>query len=405
MLQKNSHQLRHKALLLVTPLLLFLLVFFILPIVFMLYKGIHDPTLVELLPKTTHALTSWQYHKPYKKTPLPDEKIYEIFSLELQQLAKVRLSGKLAEALNRIVPQSGSMVKKTTRKLKNSHLPAGQTYQALLTNIDPAWANIKIWSGIKNTSSQWTIAHYANALDYEITPSNQIKKRSAQYQIYLPTLGNTLWVALIITLLCIILGYPVAYYITTLPQKEANVALLFVLLPFWTAFLVRTTAWIALLQTEGIINKTLMLMQIIDRPLDLLYNQFAMVIAMVHILLPFMILPLYSVMKSIDPSYLKASYSLGGNAFISFIKVYLPLSAPGLAAGCLLVFIISLGYYITPALLGGIDGQLMSNLIALHMRETNNWALASALSGVLLLVVSLLYIIYDKKVGLKSLKF
>jgi putative spermidine/putrescine transport system permease protein len=180
--------------------------------------------------------------------------------------------------------------------------------------------------------------------------------------------------------------------------------MVFVLLPFWTSLLVRTTSWIALLQTNGVVNSFLQSVQAISEPLELLYTQFSTVIAMTHILLPFMILPLYSVMKGIDPSYLRAAMSLGAKPIPAFIRIYMPMTVPGLSAGTLLVFIISIGYYITPALVGGTDGQMISNIIAFHMQSSNNWELAAALGSLLLGLILLLYWIYDRLVGVSNIK-
>lgn len=370
----------------------------------MLYKSIYDPSISQLIPNTIAKTQQWQTNTNLQTIP-PSEDTYKTLANELKKLIKNRKIGKLAQHFNHLLPRSGQVIKKTGRQLKNVDLKKVKQYQSLFFNIDPLWKNSKIWLHIKHNTNNWTARYYLNALDYKVQPSGAYVKKEPNQQIYLPTLGKTLWIAFIITWICIILGYPVAYYLTTLKKHQVNFALLFILLPFWTSFLVRTTAWITILQTEGVINKILLAFHLISEPLELLYNQSAMIIAMVHILLPFMILPLYNVMKSIDHNYLKASYSLGAGYLASFWRIYLPLSLPGLAASSLLVFIISLGYYITPALLGGVDGQLISSLIALHMRETNNWELASALGGILLCVVTLLYLIFDKRVGLKSLKF
>lgn len=367
----------------------------------MLYKGIYDPSISQFIPNTIEKTGQWKT----TKTPLPNDEIYQTLAHELKHLATTKKIGQFAQHFNHLLPQSGQIIKKTGRELKNINFETIKQYQLLLSNIDLFWQKPAVWQHIKHNTNSWTSRYYLNALDYKVQANGDYQKQKPNQQIYLPTLGKTLWVAFIITWICILLGYPVAYYLTTLKKHRAGFALLFILLPFWTSFLVRTTAWITILQTEGIVNKTLLALHLINQPLELLYNQFAMIIAMVHILLPFMILPLYSVMKNIDHNYIKASYSLGAGYLTSFWRVYLPLSLPGLAAGSLLVFIISLGYYITPALLGGVDGQLISSLIALHMRETNNWELASALSGILLFVVILLYLVFDKRVGLQSLKF
>jgi putative spermidine/putrescine transport system permease protein len=210
--------------------------------------------------------------------------------------------------------------------------------------------------------------------------------------------------AITITLLCIALGYPLAYYLAHAPKRIAGMLMVLVLLPFWTSLLVRTTAWIALLQTNGVVNSVLQAVGLTSEPLEMLYTRFATIIAMTHILLPFMILPLYSVMKGIDPSYVRAALSLGSRPFSAFMRVYLPQTLPGLSAGALLVFIISVGYYITPALVGGTEGQMISNIIAFHMQQSNNWGLAAALGSLLLALILTLYWIYDRLVGAKNIK-
>ena len=160
--------------------------------------------------------------------------------------------------------------------------------------------------------------------------------------------------------------------------------MILVLLPFWTSLLVRTCAWIVLLQSKGVVNDSLLWLGIIDEPLPLIYNRFGVCVAMTHILLPFMILPLYSVMKAISPAYMRAAASLGAPPLTAFLRVYLPQTLPGIGAGCLLVFILALGYYITPALVGGAADQMISYFIALYTTETVNWGMASALGAMLL---------------------
>jgi putative spermidine/putrescine transport system permease protein len=180
--------------------------------------------------------------------------------------------------------------------------------------------------------------------------------------------------------------------------------IILVLLPFWTSLLVRTTAWIALLQTNGVINSTLMGIGVIAEPMTLLYTEFATVLAMTHILMPFMILPLYSVMRGIDPSYMRAAMSMGARPLGAFWAVYMPATLPGLSAGAMLVFIISVGYYITPALVGGTEGQMISNIIAFHMQQSNNWGLAAALGSLLLAVILLIYFVFDRFVGASNIR-
>jgi putative spermidine/putrescine transport system permease protein len=182
--------------------------------------------------------------------------------------------------------------------------------------------------------------------------------------------------------------------------------MILVLLPFWTSLLVRTTAWIALLQQEGIINDVLVGIGLIsnDSRLAMIHNATGTVVAMTHILLPFMVLPLYSVMKTIPPTYMRAAKNLGATPTVAFIRVYFPNTISGIGAGGILVFIISIGYYITPALVGGVDGTLISNFIAYHMSISLNWGMAAALGVMLLGIVLVLYYFYDKIVGVDNMK-
>ena len=398
--QQSIRKQKRRAALLVAPLLVFLVVFFLTPIGFMLYRSFYNPTVAELVPLTTEKMKTWKINT----TELPDEALFKEFAYELQSVQKQHLSGKLAEEVNRRVPQTGSVIKRTARKIKKINLDAVDSYQELLTSLHPKWSQPDIWHGIKMAGDKITINYYAHALDYRLMPDGAIVKKPEEEQVYLPILYRTFKIAFFITVLTFLLGYPVSYYLASVSVARASVLLIFVLLPFWTSLLVRTTAWIAILQADGVANQLLTALHIIDEPLDIIYNQFSTVLSMTHILLPFMILPLYSVMKGIDSSYVRAAQSLGANPVKAFFKVYFPLSLPGFSAGALLVFIIAIGYYITPALLGGVDGQLISNLVAHHMRTTNNWELAAAIGGVLLLSIFILYWIYDRLVGASNIK-
>ncbi|MDE1950768.1 MAG: ABC transporter permease, partial [Burkholderiales bacterium] len=221
---------------------------------------------------------------------------------------------------------------------------------------------------------------------------------------YIEVFGRTLWVSFLVTFFCLAIGYPLAYWLTRLPAKTGNLMMVLVLLPFWTSLLVRTTAWIVLLQKEGLVNSLLMKLGLIQQPLELIFNRFGVVTAMTHILLPFMILPMVSVMRQIPPSYVRAARSLGASPFTAFRRVYLPQSMPGVSAGVLLVFILAIGFYITPVLVGGAGDQMMSYFIADHLTRSLNWGLASALGGLLLGGVLVLYAIYDRFVGVANVR-
>jgi len=382
----------------VSPLLLFLFFAFIAPISTMLYRSFYHPTVAALIPQTIETMRSWEGKS------LPGKDVTTVFAAELKYLAGKRLSGQLAEELNRVQPGMSSIVKSTARKMRRADdADIKKKGSELLVEANEVWAEKSTWLAIRRAGQVFTSANYLTALDLEKDEDGSIRRRKSA-QIYVALYTKTLRIALIITVLCLLLGYPLAYYLANAPSKLANALMLMVLLPFWTSLLVRTTSWIALLQTNGVVNSTLMWTGLISSPLEMLYTQFSTIIAMTHILLPFMILPLYSVMKGIDPSYLRAALSMGSKPIPAFIRIYLPMSLPGLSAGALLVFIISVGYYITPALLGGTDGQMISNIIAFHMQQSNNWELAAALGSLLLILIVALYWTYDRLVGAGNIK-
>lgn len=398
--KKNRRRSKILALLFVTPLVIFIIASFIAPIGTMLYRSFYHPTVAQLIPETLKSLEQWQADSG----SIPDKSTLITFSIELKKLAKERRAGKFAEEINRAMPGSSSLIKFSARKLKKLKRETISLNgdETLLSFKKGKWKSLKLWRAIKQSGEVFTDRYYLTALDLTRDADGNIVQRDTQ--IYLKLYWKSLKIAFYITLLTIIIGFPLSYYLATAPTKTANTLMVFVLLPFWTSLLVRTTSWIALLQTNGVVNSTLQKIHIISSPIEMLYTQFSTILAMTHILLPFMILPLYSVMKGIDPSYFRAALSLGGKPIPAFIRIYMPMTLPGISAGALLVFIISIGYYITPALVGGTDGQMISNIIAFHMQSSNNWELAAALGSLLLGVIITIYWIYDRLVGVSNIK-
>ncbi len=279
------------------------------------------------------------------------------------------------------------------------------TLREAFADLDEDWLDPEVWQTIEIYSPNYTSGYFLNAVDMEKGPDGA-QVRPENQQIYNKLFIRTLWMSLVITGSCIILGYPVAWLLANLPMRTANVLMILVLLPFWTSLLVRTSAWKVLLQQQGVINDILVWLGFVDdaNRLILMNNATGTVIAMTHILLPFMILPLYSVMKTIPPSYLRAAKSLGATNWTAFWRVYFPQSVPGIGAGSILVFILAIGYYITPEIVGGTDGVFISNRIAYHISSSLNWGLAAALGSILLAVVLLLYWLYDRIVGIDNVK-
>ncbi len=389
---------QRRAFMLVVPLLVFLLLAFLAPIGSMLYRSAYNPTVANLIPGTLVALRTWDGQS------VPDRDVLTAMAADLRRLALSRESGRLAAEINRTYPGASSTINAAARGLRRvDEAEIASAGADTLLGANERWSDPRFWRAIRRAGANFTADYYLTALDLERDASGAVKSRESA-QIYRQLYGKTLGMALTITVLCVLLGYPLAYHMANAPARRANLMMVLVLLPFWTSLLVRTTAWIALLQTNGVMNSTLMSLGLISEPFELLYTRNATIIAMTHILLPFMILPLYSVMRGIDPSYMRAAMSLGARPLGAFARIYLPMTMPGLSAGALLVFIISVGYYITPALVGGTDGQMISNIIAFHMQQSNNWELAAALGSLLLLVIVALYWLYDRLVGASNIK-
>ncbi len=401
-LAKTTRRMKVQAFLLTVPLVLFLIVAFVLPIGQMLYRSVHNDTGSKVMPNFAVSIQEWDGQG------LPSEEIFEVFVKDMASAKKNREVGKtignLATRVNYEIPGARSLFTKSARKAgKVTEGP----YKEALFAIDNRWDNPHIWLTLQRVTKDFTAAFYLAATDRKYDEKGNMVRADELYQIYIPILWKTIWLSALITALCFIIAYPVAYLLSTLPLRTSNLLMILVLLPFWTSLLVRTSAWIAMLQTEGIINNVFVYLGFIgnENRIQMIYNMTGTVIAMVHILLPFMILPLYSVMKTIPPTYMRAARSMGASGTYSFVKVYFPQTVPGIAAGTLLVFILAIGYYITPALVGGNDGLLISNLIADHIKKTLNWSLGAALGTILLVVVLIFYWLYNKLVGVDNLKF
>ena len=396
-LRKAQRVRRLRAIALVLPLFVFVLFTFILPIFDMLFRSVDNPVVSRNLPVTLLELENWNGKGS------PNEAAFAAIAKELVTARENREMGKVATRLNFETSGMRSLIGKSVRKIRK--LKTGP-YKEALIKIDKRWNEPEIWSTIKRIGQPWTAVQYLAALDLKTQPDGSIGMQPEDRQIYGLIFMRTLWISLLVTVFCLLLAYPVSYLLATLPLRYSNLLMIMVLLPFWTSLLVRTTSWIVLLQRNGVINELMVWIGIVneDGRIQMIYNQAGTLIAMTQILLPFMILPLYSVMKTISPTYMRAARSLGAPPATAFIRVYMPQTVPGVGAGCLLVFILSIGYYITPALVGGQSGQLISNFIAYHMKSSLNWGLAAALGTILLAAVLALYWLYNKIVGIDNMK-
>jgi len=396
-LKKAERRNKIKSFLLVAPLLLFIIVVYISPIVNLLTRSVDNTLISTLLPKTYIALDDWEGKS------LPSEEIYKTFFIDLDIAHQAKISGKVSTRLNYAKGGFKSLINKTRRKLKNFE---DSNYKDQFIEIHEKWGQLEYWQAMKSAMPKYTYDKYLNAFDYEKNFEGKIVEKPKDRRVHKMLWLRTLNVALGVTLCCFLLAFPIAHLLATLPLRYSNLLMICVLLPFWTSLLVRTSSWMILLQQQGVINDILVYLRIVsdDNRLELMYNMNGTFVAMTQILLPFMVLPLYSVMKTIPPSLMRAGNSLGGTPFYSFRKIYFPLTFPGIGAGSLLVFILAIGYYITPALVGGASGTLISNRIAYHMKETLDWAMASAMGTILLVSVLILYWIYNKLLGIDNIK-
>jgi putative spermidine/putrescine transport system permease protein len=391
------------ALLLVTPLFLFILLTFLGPIFDMLLRSVDNKIVVEVLPTTVPLLKEWDPNA----SELPDEATFKAFVEDAHIASVDKTISRLGKRLNYEKTGMSSLFRKTGRKLKKfDPEKLESSYTDFLLGMDKKWKDPDVWRLMQRESGVYTASYYLSAVDAQFGPEGGVQLKSDQQRIYMKLLKRTMWLSSLITLLTVVLGYPIAYLLASLKTRTSNLLMILVLLPFWTSLLVRTSAWIALLQRQGVINDFLVALGLIgdDGRLAMIHNQVGTVIAMTHILLPFMILPLFSVMKTISPSYVRAARSMGATSFTAFRRVYFPNTVAGIGAGGILVFILAIGYYITPALVGGTSGTLISNFIAYHVSTSLNWGLAAALGTILLMVVLALYILYDKIVGIDNMK-
>ncbi|CAM8625268.1 PotB ABC-type spermidine/putrescine transport system, permease component I [Comamonadaceae bacterium] len=387
-LSRAESRRKWRAFSLTLPLLVFLLLTLLVPIAALLMRAVENPEVAKALPTTVEALADWD------RASQPQAAAYAALVQDLSQLPDTADAGALARRLNSEVPGARSLIMGAYKALPIEG--DADTVRQQLLDKDARWAEPEFWQAIAKNSSRWTPDYLLASVDLKRDAQGHIERMPEDQRAYGGILARTFQISFVVTLLCLLLAYPLAYWLSTLPERKANVLMILVLVPFWTSILVRVAAWIVLLQSEGLVNGALLGIGVISEPLALLFNRTGVIISMVHILLPFMILPLYSVMKSVPPTYVRAAVSLGSAPLAAFMRVYVPQTFPGVGAGALLVFILSIGYYITPALLGGADDQMLSYYIARYTNVEVNWGMACALGALLLATTLVLYGVYRR---------
>ena len=438
-LKRSLRRTKIRSFLLLLAPLLFLLIMFVTPIGSLLSRSVDDVEINRVLPETFAQYELWE-----DKSKIPNEEMFAAVINDIRMTHKVEDSngkniGKnlLGKAGTRMTYEfSGwrslllKTVKSATKVNKRSKEEVKPyTWEApfkeKMIKRDKRWGKVEFWQSLGAMKDPYTLGYYLNAVDLRYDANKNIIEKKEHLKIYKTIWMRTLQVSLMVTIFCLILAYPVSYLLATLPMRTSNLLMICVLMPFWTSLLVRIVAWMIMLQQNGVVNDTLVgilpcFEGMVNLPffgetnLDLcfsdedripmMYNFTGTIIVMTQVLLPFMILPIYSVMRGIPPSYMKAAQNLGATPTRAFIRVYMPQSVPGIGAGCILVFIVAIGYYITPELVGGKDGLMIGNFVAREMQTTLNWGLAAAMGAMLLAAVLILFWAYDRLIGIDNLK-
>jgi len=374
-----------RSLLLLAPLLVFLLAFFVWPLFSMMSQSVSDTAVLRLLPRSAEVLAGWDRTSP------PSLPMQQALMEDLRAVDDDQALGDMVRRLNSARSGFRTLMGKTTSALGDTDNPPAD-----LVSIDKRWGKPEFWLAIADALSPLTDRNLLAALDLGRNAAGEIEHLPANQSVNSVILVRTFWIAALVTFFCAAIGYPYAIIAASLSGWKRDLMLAAVLLPLWTSLLVRTAAWFILLQEQGLINDLLRWLHLIDAPLPLIFNRTGVIIAMTHVLLPFMVLPIYSVLITIPKNLMPAAASLGAPPLRAFLRVLLPLSLRGVASGGLLVFISAIGYYITPALIGGPGDQMISSIIAFYATGSANWGMAGALGVVLLVATLLLYSVYAR---------
>ncbi|MBB2795109.1 UNVERIFIED_ORG: putative spermidine/putrescine transport system permease protein [Rhizobium pisi] len=369
---------------LILPLTLFLGVFFIWPLLTVLQQAVSDPVVGKNLPRTTAAISAWNL------TSEPTGEMRAALVDDLKSLDDDQNLGELVRRLNSAQPGFRTLMRKTVAAVRDGTGPIS------LPEIDARWNDTAFWRAIAEATEPYTDRNLLAAVDLQHDASGAIVTMPAGESANQAILLRTFAVAAVVTLATCLIGLPYAMLAAAASGWRRQLLLAAVLLPLWTSLLVRTAAWYVLLQDKGLINSLLVSLGLLNAPLPLLFNRTGVVIAMTHVLLPFMVLPIYSVLIAIPRNLMPAAASLGARPIRAFLHILLPLALRGIASGGLLVFMAALGYYITPALIGGPKDQMISSVIAFYATGSANWGMAGALGMVLLAVTIVLYGIYGR---------
>lgn len=395
-LRRAERRKKFEAVGLITPLLILMIGFYFIPIALMLYRSIDNQQMREIMPRTAQQIEKWD------GKDLPGEPAFVALAQDLKEARANHIIAKVARRLNFDKAGFASLISRSGRKL--SKLEKCDPCKDTLIKIAPRWGDKSYWTVMQRGLKDYTFIYLLSAVDLRYDNQNQIVSVPEEEAIYTSIIARTIYISASVTLLCLLLGFPIAFYLANAKPRTRNLFMIVLLLVFWTSLLVRTLSWILVLQDYGVVNSFLMWAGITSEPLALVFNRIGVYVAMTHVLLPFMVLPLYSVMRVIPKSYVRAAHSLGATPFKAFWSVYVPQTKPGIGAGALMVFIQALGYYITPALVGGPRDQMVSYFVAFFVNERVNWSMASALGLLLLILTGTMYLLLGRKVNIAKMK-
>jgi len=357
---------------LAAPAVFLVLFALVVPLLVSFATAIHDPELRTALPRSAALLRAWDGQG------VPDEPVFAAVAEELRAAEQDQALGALSRRLN--FERSGMR----GMMLRAARAEVAAPVSMALPALDARWGEPATWAMLRRAALGVTPLYLLRAVDLDIAADGGVVAQPDDEAIFGRLFLRTLVIAVEVTVLVLLVAYPVAYAMARMSPGWARLATVLVLVPFWVSILVRTTAWFILLQREGPVNAVLLALGVVDQPVQLIFTRFAVLVAMVHVLLPFAILPMVGVMKRIDPRLARAASSLGATRWQHFRRVYLPLSLPGVGAAGLIVFMLAVGFYVTPALVGGASDQMVSSFIADYTSATLNWGMAGALAVLLL---------------------
>lgn len=374
----------HLGMALLLPAVLLVAITVIYPFLMIVSNSVVNSTGPSTLHRTTVLITKWQDDAPV------DETLRKALTEDLLTAQMSRSLSRVALALENEQYGLRELLTRTGNELRQQ-ADRGQTLDLFAAAAD--WQDVKWWRALKRGLSPYTFTHLLHVVDYYYDSTGQLAEVPDNQAIFLAALQRTVIISIAVTVLCMLLAYPISWVLSSGSRRWQSFMLVCVLLPFWTSLLVRTSAWIVLLQRQGVLNDMLLALGFSSDRLQLIYNRTGVLIAMVHILLPFMILPIYAAMNNIPRFQIRAGLSLGASPVTVFRRVFLPQTVPGLRTGTVIVFVMALGFYITPALVGSPSDQMIAGFISIYLNERLDWATASSLAILLSSTMAIGYLL------------